>query len=390
MDKIDWLLISSSLFLLNVFFQQFIKKNNTLSASSGLIPFFALIGTQNISLYNTSFTVFKLALGLTFILFIVDRLFQKKLTSPYFSLLNTLIALAVIFMFSSHIRMPLLIINVTLILSATFSIVFRLYDYNESHSKQHKEIMEISFIGYIGALAVGIGNSGFYLYIGLLIWIIYQMAEIALHVNHFNQTHANILARLNDLEERFERTVEFEAKKRTAVMADKVEYIREKSQKDPLSKAYNRNGITNEINGLINDTSVKIFSICMFDIDFFKTINDTRGHAIGDECIKFLAYAFMSNNRKTDMLGRFGGDEFILVMPHVNAPAAMEICDRLRLEVVQKSNPKFTISMGIATYPYDGRTFSELLEAADKGLYHAKETGKNKVSYTGKVPILKK
>ena len=128
----------------------------------------------------------------------------------------------------------------------------------------------------------------------------------------------------------------------------------------------------------------------MFDIDFFKTINDTRGHAIGDECIKFLAYTFMSNNRKTDMLGRFGGDEFILLMPHVNAPAAMEICDRLRLQVVQKSNPKFTISMGVATFPFDGRTFSELLESADQGLYRAKETGKNKVSYTGKVPILKK
>ena len=95
-------------------------------------------------------------------------------------------------------------------------------------------------------------------------------------------------------------------------------------------------------------------------------------------------------NRKTDLLGRYGGDEFILLMPHVNAPAAMEICDRLRIEVMQKSAPKFTISMGVATYPYDGKSFTTLLEVADLGLYKAKEDGKNKVAYKGNVPLIKK
>jgi diguanylate cyclase (GGDEF)-like protein len=192
---------------------------------------------------------------------------------------------------------------------------------------------------------------------------------------------------LTELENRFERTVEFEAKKRTSVMADKIEHIREKSQKDPMTKALNRHGLTSEINNLIRDPAIKIFSIAIFDIDHFKGINDTKGHIVGDECLKFLSYTFMINNRKTDMLGRYGGDEFILIMPHINAPAALEICERMRGVIQSKSIPKFTISMGVATYPYDGRVFTSLLEVADKGLYKAKEGGRNRVAYDGNVFI---
>ena len=390
MEKIDWVLMSCSLYLIQVFFQYYIKKNKSILASSGIIPFIVFLGTQKTEVFNSSFTIFKFSISLLFILFIINRLLNNKLKADYSVIVNIFLSILTVALFISSVQIPLLIINVLLILTATFVISLKLFDYTLSHSKFDKENMEIGFISFIGSLSLGLGNSGFYLYMGILILITFQLTELALDLKRYSEEQGQFGIRLKDLEDRFERTVEYEAKKRTAVMADKVEYIREKSQKDPLTKAYNRNGIVNELNGLINDSSIKIFSVAMFDIDFFKSINDTKGHAIGDECLKFLSYSFMTSNRKTDLLGRYGGDEFILLMPHINAPAAMEICDRLRKEIVQKSNPKFSISMGIASYPFDGRSFSELLECSDKGLYHAKETGRNRVSYVGKVPMLKK
>ncbi len=390
MEKIAFIQISTSLFLLNFFFHYAIIKNKDKTAMLDLIPFLVLIGTSKLDVIHTEFTIYKIALFTTLILKSWFYLSGKNITRDIYVIISLITSVSLISGIAFKINLPVVLINALLIVSCVSVLIIKVMYFNSSHSKNDKEIVEIGFIGFVGALALGIGNSSYNLYMGLAVMIIFQMSEIAISLKHYASQTLDVKGRLNDLEERFERTVEFEAKKRTAIMADKVEYIREKSQKDPLSKAFNRNGITNEINALINDSSIKIFSIALFDIDFFKSINDTKGHVVGDECIKFLSYLFMSNNRKTDLLGRYGGDEFILLMPHVNAPAAIEICDRLRKEVSIKSSPKFSISMGIATYPYDGRTFTELLEAADKSLYHAKESGRNKVSYIGSVPIIKK
>jgi diguanylate cyclase (GGDEF)-like protein len=74
-------------------------------------------------------------------------------------------------------------------------------------------------------------------------------------------------------------------------------------------------------------------------------------------------------------------------MPGLNAPAAMKHCEVIRGEIQSKSQPKFTISCGVSTFPYDGKSFSSLLEYADRGLYKSKELGRNRVEYQGNVFI---
>lgn len=391
MNRIDLLSISAALFLVSFYLNLYIDKSNSeKSKSTDLIPFILVLATSRLDLLTSHFDIFKLALILSIGGKIMIHYFNKKITVSGVIFYTLVVIVLLLVTLNYAFIYPQIIINVLLAIFAAGHMMVKVISYNKNNSKQNKEIMEIGFLSFIGFLALSIGSEPYNLYMGISVIIIAQISELAIRIKHHSDQSDQLKLRLKDLEERFERTVEFEAKKRTAQMVDKVEYIREKSQKDPLTKAFNRNGILNEMNGLINDSTVKIFSIAMFDIDFFKSINDSKGHIIGDECLKFLSYSFMSNNRKTDVLGRYGGDEFILLMPHVNAPAALEICDRLRKEVALKSSPKFSISMGIATYPYDGRSFTELLEIADKGLYVAKANGKNRVAYDGNVPIIKK
>ena len=285
---------------------------------------------------------------------------------------------------SAHIIHWLNIFNI-LCMATIFSDGIRRY--RQSPNKLSKELLEVKTIGFIGIIFLSLASSYYLISTAIGIIILYQIADIVVITKHDTNERLSFKTRLQELEHRFDRSVEFEAKKRTSVMADKVEHIREKSQKDPMTKALNRHGLTSEINNLIRDTNVKIFSIALFDIDYFKSINDTKGHIVGDECLKFLSYTFMINNRKIDMLGRYGGDEFILILPHMNAPAALEVCDRMRTLIQNKSTPTFTISIGVSTYPYDGRAFTALLEVADKGLYKAKESGRNRVAYDGNVFI---
>lgn len=389
MDHFNLIFLCGSLYLVNYIFQYFVIIS-TPRCNFDLIVFLTLLVTSKMDIIHTEYTVLKLTLVLILTLQIVFKMIDKNLKREQVLFINLIGTAAAISFFALKLQLPLVLLNGLLIVVSASLMIIELQFFRLSQEKIKKNTVEVSFIGFFAALALGLGSSPFNLFMGLVVLALYKISELYHFRQEYDHQQFMLTTRLNDLELRFDRTVEFEAKKRTAIMADKVEYIREKSQKDPLSKAYNRHGITSEINSLINDSSVKIFSIALFDIDFFKAINDTKGHVIGDECIKFLSYVFMANNRKTDILGRYGGDEFILLMPHVNAPAAIEICDRLRKEIAQKSSPKFSISMGIATFPYDGRTFTELLESADKSLYHAKENGKNKVSYIGNVPILKK
>lgn len=387
MDQINFISISAALFFVSFFFEYGIKRNEDLS---DIIPFAVVILASSLTLLYTNLTVYKLAVISALFFKLIFLVLPKWPTAEVTLLSAGLTILAVVGLLSINFVIPLLAINIVLIIASATMMVVKIRLYGKTKKKSDIEMLEVNFLAFLGFTALSIGNVTYNIYLGLLIIILYQVSSLFVRLKHFHDSNRKLMDRLDDLENRFDRTVEFEAKKRTAQMADQVEHIREKSQKDLLSKALNRNGIITEINATINDSSVKIFSLAIFDIDFFKAINDQKGHIVGDECIKFLAGTIMTNNRKTDLLGRYGGDEFILLMPHVNAPAAIEICERLKNNIYAKSNPKFSISMGIATFPFDGRTFTELLEVADRGLYHAKDNGRNKVSYKGNVPIIKR
>ena len=184
-----------------------------------------------------------------------------------------------------------------------------------------------------------------------------------------------------ELVEKMERSLNKEVKKRVFEIEKSNERLLEISKTDLLTRTYNKITILNIIERLINNKGEKIFSILMFDIDDFKAINDSYGHITGDLCLKTLGLIASGNTREVDYLGRYGGDEFIIVLPNLAAEEARFVAERFRKKVSETSNPRFTISIGVATYPYDGQTVKDLLLAADKGLYKAKSKGKNSISH---------
>lgn len=129
-------------------------------------------------------------------------------------------------------------------------------------------------------------------------------------------------------------------------------------------------------------------SIFMLDIDFFKQINDRHGHLVGDEVLKSLAGVCRDNLRTVDLVGRFGGEEFAVLLPETDDAAAAEVAERLRLAVenVQLTladgpPANYTISIGIASLSSEYDDIDHLLNIADKALYAAKNSGRNRVCH---------
>lgn len=125
------------------------------------------------------------------------------------------------------------------------------------------------------------------------------------------------------------------------------------------------------------------FAFILFDIDHFKGINDTYGHLTGDQVLRELTSVIQDNIREEDILIRWGGDEFILVIEHITPEKAIKIADHLRTSVEKNSFDKIghlTCSFGVTIYQ-KGDTLSQMINRADKGLYDAKKGGRNHVAY---------
>jgi diguanylate cyclase (GGDEF)-like protein len=125
--------------------------------------------------------------------------------------------------------------------------------------------------------------------------------------------------------------------------------------------------------------------ILMCDVDFFKKVNDEYGHDVGDEVIKGLAEILQKVVRDADLAIRYGGEEFILLLPHTDEDGAMLLAERIRLELETHTfkSPqgalKKTLSVGVSMFPTDGKGFWECVKYSDIALYKAKESGRNKV-----------
>ena len=154
----------------------------------------------------------------------------------------------------------------------------------------------------------------------------------------------------------------------------------EKSKTDSMTGLLIKSAIMEKLENLLERSPRSNLSILMFDIDMFKHINDTMGHQHGDLCIKALASLAKTSFRQDDIVGRYGGDEFIVILPDTPSVKAFVIADRFRELIQSKSNPNITVSVGVATYPVDGRSPIALIEAADKALYASKQKGRNTVT----------
>ena len=129
----------------------------------------------------------------------------------------------------------------------------------------------------------------------------------------------------------------------------------------------------------------------MADLDRFKKVNDTYGHDVGDRVLKAIGKFLQQNIRDVDVVGRYGGEEFVLMIPEAAKDAAHSLSERLRKnlsEVKFENLPPITISLGIATYPQDGKDAEDLIRKADAAMYAAKRAGRNQViKYTRDVRL---
>lgn len=127
------------------------------------------------------------------------------------------------------------------------------------------------------------------------------------------------------------------------------------------------------------------FSLMLLDIDFFKKVNDTYGHPVGDIVLKKVAEILSSIARKVDIVARYGGEEFAIICVNEDKKNALKLAERLRKEIEETviifegGKLKVTASMGVASYPEDGIDKPSIIEKADKALYEAKHSGRNRV-----------
>ncbi|WP_427338918.1 diguanylate cyclase [Caloranaerobacter sp. DY30410] len=161
-------------------------------------------------------------------------------------------------------------------------------------------------------------------------------------------------------------------------------YLKVSSSTDKLTGIYNRKYFDFLFDEILRFSKVNnhSFSVIMADIDKFKNVNDVFGHQKGDEILSKVAQIIQNNIRNTDIVGRYGGEEFIIILHDTKGNEGLKVAEKIRKEVenanlISKDYP-VTISLGVSNYPQHGQFKDELIENADKALYHAKNTGRNK------------
>lgn len=169
------------------------------------------------------------------------------------------------------------------------------------------------------------------------------------------------------------------------------EQLREQATHDPLTHLYNRRYLDETLERELARALREGYplTVAMLDIDHFKQLNDTYGHQAGDEVLKSLAEILLRNSRTSDIACRYGGEEFILVLPNMPLEAASRRAEQWRREFSEnitcfgQFELKSTVSIGLAAFPGHGKNRDALLEAADQALYGAKRSGRNQVLVFG-------
>jgi len=169
-------------------------------------------------------------------------------------------------------------------------------------------------------------------------------------------------------------------------LADSLEQVRLLASHDELTQTLNRRSLMARIAQERSraERGIESFSVAIFDLDHFKQVNDTHGHAIGDQVLRDFAAIVRETMRVTDVFGRYGGEEFLLILVGIEAPSAAGPVERIRRAVEAKDwaavapELRVTVSAGLAHYR-KGETVEELLHRADMALYDAKRAGRNRV-----------
>ena len=166
-----------------------------------------------------------------------------------------------------------------------------------------------------------------------------------------------------------------------------MDSLRESALNDAMTGLRNRRFLEEYSDTLVNQCKRRgsAMTLVMLDLDYFKTVNDTYGHDVGDTILAGLAKMFVENVRESDLVIRYGGEEFLIVLMDTEAGAGLQVAEKIRAAVeahefkVGGTTLHKTISAGLADYPNDGEAFWQVLKFADVSLYAAKEQGRNRV-----------
>lgn len=162
-----------------------------------------------------------------------------------------------------------------------------------------------------------------------------------------------------------------------------VEFFQNQAVIDPLTGLTNRRTMDEVLeNWRKNEMD---YAIIMLDLDHFKRVNDTYGHGVGDQVLQYLAQKLKKHARTQDVCCRYGGEEFIILLPHTPLEEAYEVAESLRKDLAETVSPCgdiVTMSAGIAAFSDQATTPTQVIELADQALYRAKESGRNRTCTT--------
>ena len=171
-------------------------------------------------------------------------------------------------------------------------------------------------------------------------------------------------------------------------LSESFEALRRLATRDELTGLLNRR----ELDRILEDEQERALrfghplAVLMIDVDHFKAVNDSHGHPAGDAVLREIARRLTAQVRKVDRVGRYGGEEFVIVLVQTDRTAALELAERIRGAVARDAilatktlALNITMSIGVAVLPEDGKSASALIAAADKALYAAKGGGRNRV-----------
>lgn len=249
----------------------------------------------------------------------------------------------------------------------------------------HSELIKPDSMPWNDAMRSGRSETGIRLCLDTVKGSLTLMANVA-PIPDGKNSYRGVLITFDDVTELESKNHQLKAMVRQ--ITEKNEELHYLATRDPMTGCLNRRSFYEGFELLFNKARAEglELSFIMTDIDHFKSVNDNYGHSLGDDVIKTVAEIYKNFSREEDLVGRYGGEEFCLVLPGVPLKKAVEAAERIQLQVKDQSMEKFetgphiTSSFGVSSIKFGAADYDELCNQADDALYYSKEHGRNQVT----------